>query len=74
MARLREGRLNLHDTIAHAFLATPELDTLMARLTSAGPTRTADLVTGSAGHRRKLVRTLLWLRKFDLVEFGAPES
>ena len=71
LARLREGRLNLHDTIAHAFLPTPELDALMARLASGGPTRAADLFAGSAAERRKLARTLLWLRKFDLVEFRA---
>ena len=69
LARLREGKLNLHDTIAHAFLAPAEIDALLARLASAGPTRTADLVTGDPNARRRLLRTLLWLGKFDLVEF-----
>ena len=74
LARLREGRLNLHDTIAHAFLPAPEVDAVLARLTAGGPTRAADLVTGDPNARRRLLRTLLWLRKFDLVEFEAPES
>ena len=73
LARLREGRLNLHDTIAHAFLPAEEVDALLARLASGGPTRAADLFAGSTAERRRLARTLLWLRKFDLVEFRAPE-
>ena len=74
LARLREGRLNLHDTLAHAFLAPGAVDALLVRLASEGPTRAAELFAGSTAERRKLARTLLWLRKFDLVEFECPHS
>ena len=70
LARLREDKLNLYDSIGHAFLSAEEIDAVMVRLMHAGPTRAADLVADSAGDRRRLLRTLLWLRKFDLVEFG----
>ena len=70
LARLREGKLNLYESIGYAFLSAGETDAVMARLMHAGPTRAADLVSGYTGDRRRLVRTLLWLRKFDLVEFG----
>ena len=70
LARLREDKLNLYDSIGHAFLSAEEIDAVMVRLIHAGPTRAADLVADSAGDRRRLLRTLLWLRKFDLVEFG----
>ena len=68
LARLREGRLNLHATLRHAFLSAPETDDLLSRLAS-GPQRAADLAAAFPDARRKLVRTLLWLGKFDLVEF-----
>ena len=70
LARLREGELNLHDSIAYAFLPDAKVDALLARLASA-PARPADLVADHPGDGRKLLRTLLWLRKFDLVEFRA---
>ena len=71
LARLREGKLNLHDTLGYAFLPPADVDAIMAQLAS-GPTRVADLVAQHARgqHKllRKLLRTLLWLKKFDLVE------
>ena len=70
LARLREGDLNLHDSIAYAFLPDAKVDALLARLASE-PARPADLVADHPGDGRKLLRTLLWLRKFDLVEFRA---
>ena len=44
------------------------VDALLARLASA-PARPADLARDHPGAGRRLLRTLLWLRKFDLVEF-----
>ena len=68
LGRLREGEMH---TFAHyAFLPEADVDALMARLETSGPLRAADLVAGHPGGGRKLVRTLLWLKKFDLVEFG----
>ena len=67
LARLREG--GLHTFAGHAFLPDPEVDALMARLVASGPTRAAELAARHPDDGRKLVRTLLWLRKFDLVEF-----
>ena len=74
LARLREGKLNLHDSIDHAFLPAAEIDAVVSRLASAGPARAADLAAAHPNAPRKLARTLLWLRKFDLVKFEAPES
>lgn len=71
LARLREG--GLHTFVGHAFLPDVDVDALMARLVTSGPTRARDIVADHPDNRRKLVRTLLWLRKFDLVVFG-PES
>ena len=67
LARLREGAL--HDFAAYAFLPDAGTDALVARLAASGPTRAADLFAEHPGAERRLVRTLLWLRKFDLVEF-----
>ena len=74
LARLREGTLNLHHSIEHAFLPAAEVDDLVSRLAAAGPTRAGDLAAEIAGDRRRFVRTLLWLRKFDLVEFRSPKE
>ena len=69
LGRLREGEMH---TFAHyAFLPEADVDALMARLKTSGPLRAADLVAGHPGGGRKLVRTLLWLKKFDLVELDA---
>ena len=70
LARLREGEL--HGFADYAFLPDADADALMARLAASGPTRAADLAAAHPSNGRKLVRTLLWLKKFDLVEF-APE-
>ena len=67
LARLREGEL--HTFAGHAFLPDADVDALMARLVASGPMRAADLAARHRESGRKLVRTLLWLRKFDLVEF-----
>ena len=71
LARLHEGKLNLHASVAHAFLPRADVEALVARL-AAEPARAADLVANHAGDGRRLLRTLLWLRKFDLVEFRSP--
>ena len=71
LARLREG--GLHTLAPHAFLPEADVDALMARLAASGPTRAGDLAADHAGDRRVLVRTLLWLAKFDLVELD-PDS
>ena len=65
LARLREG--GMHGFVPHAFLPDAEVDALMARLAS-GPAPASDLAAAWPDHRRRLVRTLLWLAKFDLVE------
>ena len=67
LARLREGAI--HTFGGHAFLPAAAVDTLMKKLASSGPVRAGDLVAEQPASGRKLVRTLLWLRKFDLVEF-----
>ena len=67
LARLREGEL--HRFASHAFLPPDEADALMARLVESGPVLAADLAANYRGAGRKLARTLLWLRKFDLVAF-----
>ena len=73
LARLREGKL--HGFVNHAFLPDAEVDALMARLAASGPLRAADLAAEHPTSGRNLVRTLLWLRKFDLVEFDpAPQA
>ena len=70
LARLRKGELNLHPSLAYAFLADAGVDALLERLASA-PARAADLAADHPGAGRRLLRTLLWLRKFNLVEFRA---
>ena len=70
LARLRKGELNLHPSVAYAFLPDAEVDALLSRLASA-PARPADLAPDHPGAGRRLLRTLLWLRKFNLVEFRA---
>ena len=67
LARLREG--GLHTFVGHAFLPDADVDALMAWLVASGPTRAGDIVAGHPADGRKLVRTLLWLRKFELVVF-----
>ena len=73
LARLREGKLNVHDAMAHAFLPRPAVDALLARL-AAEPATAEDLAANHRGDRRQLLRTLLWLRKFDLVEFRGLQT
>ena len=68
LARLREGKL--HTFAAHAFLTDPAVSNLIACLAD-GPARAGDLATELSASWRKVSRTLLWLRKFDLVEFEA---
>ena len=70
LARLRKGELNLHPSVAYAFLSDAGVDALLSRLASA-PARPAELALDHPGAGRRLVRTLLWLRKFNLVEFRA---
>ena len=65
LERLREGVL--HTFAPHAILPEAKVDALMARLTESGPTRAGDLAAVHDGDRRVLVRTILWLAKFDLV-------
>ena len=67
LARLRGGQL--HSYADYAFLPDAGVDALMARLVASGPARAADLAARYPGRPRILVRTLLWLKKFDLVEF-----
>ena len=71
LKRLREGEL--HAFASHAFLPQADVDALMARLAASGPVRAGDLAAGHDGDRRVLVRTLLWLAKFDLVALD-PDS
>lgn len=73
LALLREGNLH-HSVDPHAFLPSSEVDSLIARLSSSGPTRAAGLAAGCGSDRRGLVRTLLWLKKFDVVEFRAAKQ
>ena len=68
LARLREGNLNLPDSVAHAFLPKDDVDAILARL-AVEPAQVAQLAAYHPGDRRTPLRTLLWLRKFDLVEF-----
>ena len=68
LARLRKGELNLHPSVAYAFLSDAGVDALLERL-AAAPARPADLAPDHPGAGRRLLRTLLWLRKFNLVEF-----
>ena len=65
VANLRKG--GMHDFAGHAFLPPADVDALLARLVASGPTRASDLAADYPGNVRKLVRTLLWLGKFDLV-------
>ena len=71
LARLREG--GLHRFADSAFLPHPDTDGLMERLSASGPARAADLAADFPDRTRKLVRTLLWLAKFDLVTLD-PDS
>jgi hypothetical protein len=57
----------LHTFVSYALLPEPSLDALMTEL-SGGPKRVGDLAAFQQD-RRKLLRTLAWLGKFDLVEF-----
>ena len=70
LARLRKGELNLHPSVAYAFLSDAGVDALLERL-AAAPARPAELAPDHPGAGRRLLRTLLWLRKFNLVEFRA---
>ena len=45
----------------------------MVRLAS-GPSRAGNLAATWPDDRRRLVRTLLWLAKLDLVAFDEPEA
>ena len=63
---LREGWL--HNYAHEAFLPGPDLDAMMARLAS-GPARAGDLAVNGAGAWHELARTLLWLKKFGMVDF-----
>ena len=67
LKRLREGEL--HMFAPHAFLPEADVDALMSRLAASGPVRAAEIAVDHPGNGRRLVRTLLWLKKFDLVEF-----
>jgi alpha-maltose-1-phosphate synthase len=62
---IREGEL--HTFVSYAFLSENLIDDLVEQLIM-GPTLVSDL-TAFATNRRKLLRTLGWLGKFDLVEF-----
>ena len=73
LALLRQGKLNVHDAMAHAFLPRPAVEALLARL-AAEPATAEDLAANHRGDRRQLLRTLLWLRKFDLVEFRGLQT
>ena len=65
LAVVREG--SLHTFVSYAFLADGLIDNLLEQLV-AEPARVRDLTAfGTDG--RKLLRTLVWLGKFDLVEF-----
>ena len=72
LARVRESRLNLHRSLAHAFLPEEAIEAVLAHLASAGPMRIGDLAAATPHDPRRLVRTLAWLGKFDLVAFDAP--
>ena len=73
LARLRKG--SLHGFAGHAFLSDADTDALVARLAASGPMRAADLLAQHPNAGRALVRTLLWLKKFDLVELDpAPRA
>lgn len=65
LATVREGEL--HTFVSYAFLPDDVIDKMVDQLAS-GPTRVSDFATFGTD-RRKLLRTLLWLGKFDLVEF-----
>ncbi len=65
LAVVREGEL--HTFVGYALLPVAEIDAVLEEVT-AGPKRMRDL-SAFSGDRRKLARTLVWLGKFDLVEF-----
>ena len=65
LAAVREGQL--HTFVAYAFLPQNAIDDIVEQL-MAGPVRVSDFAAFQAD-RRKCQRTLLWLGKFDLVEF-----
>ena len=58
----------MHGFVPWAFLPDAEVDAVMARLASE-PALASDLAAAWPDDRRRLVRTLLWLSKFDLVGF-----
>lgn len=66
LATIRQGEL--HTFVASAFLSDQATDETIGQL-AARPTRVGDL-PAYRNDRRKLIRTLLWLAKFDLVEFS----
>ena len=73
LARLREG--SLHGFAGYAFLPDADANALVARLAASGPTRASELLAEHREQGRRLVRMLLWLKKFDLVEFDpAPQA
>jgi glycosyltransferase involved in cell wall biosynthesis len=65
LAVVREGQL--HTFAAYAFLSQNAIDHIVEQL-MAGPARVSDFAAFQVD-RRKFQRTLLWLGKFDLVEF-----
>lgn len=65
LALVREGEL--HTFMHYAFLPADTVDNLVEQLMT-GPVRVGDL-PAFVTDRRKLLRTLAWLGKFDLVEF-----
>jgi alpha-maltose-1-phosphate synthase len=65
LALVREGEL--HTFMHYAFLPADTVDRLVEQLMT-GPVRVRDL-PAFGSDRRKLLRTLAWLGKFDLVEF-----
>ncbi|MBM85570.1 MAG: glycosyl transferase, group 1 [Rhodospirillaceae bacterium] len=65
IAQFREGEL--HTFVAHAFLSDAETDAILTGLCD-GPRKVSSF-DAFERDRRKCMRTLLWLGKFDLVEF-----
>jgi alpha-maltose-1-phosphate synthase len=65
LAVVRQGEL--HTFVSYAFLKDDAIDALVEDLL-AGPKRVRDLKAFGTD-RRKLLRTVAWLGKFDLVEF-----
>jgi len=65
LAVVREGQL--HTFAPYAFLSQNAIDHIVEQL-MAGPARISDFAAFQSD-RRKFQRTLLWLGKFNLVEF-----